>query len=109
MYQSINVYDFRDAFSRMGRQDQFSYKALGWLFDHMEEYEDQTGEKVELDVIALCCDYNEDKWLDVARNYGIDISDCADDEEIRDRILDHLNDETLVVNYDDDVVLFACF
>lgn len=109
MFTRINVYQFRDEFTLANRKDNFSYEALGWLFDYLEQCEEDTGEPLELDVIALCCDYNEDKWLDVARNYGIDISDCADDEEIRDRILDHLNDETLVVNYDDDVVLFACF
>jgi hypothetical protein len=64
---------------------------------------------VALDVIAICCDYNEDSFLDVARNYDIDISECADDDEIRETVLDYLNDETMVAWSDDDTVVYAAF
>ena len=109
MYQSINVYQFRDAFSRMGRQDQFSHEGLGILFDYMEDYEDQTGQAAELDVIALCCDYNEDTFLDVAKNYNINISHCEDDDEIRETVLAYLDYETVVCGHNEDIVVYACF
>lgn len=108
MYQSINVYDFRDAFSRMGRQDQFSYKALGWLFDHLEDYEAETGEKVELDVIALCCDYNEMTWKELVESYNIDLS-AVDPDDVQEFLSEWICEQTFVVNMDDDVVLFQCF
>ena len=109
MYQTINVYDFRDAFTLANRKDQFSYEGLGILFDFLEDYEDQTGQSYELDVIALCCDYCEDTFEDVAKNYNIDISECEDAEEIRQTVLDYLNDETMVCGHDDDIVVYACF
>ena len=109
MHQSINAYQFLDAFVQMGRKDQFSYDGFGILFDYLEQVEDATGESIELDVIALCCDYNEDKWLDVAKNYSIDVSHCEDDEELRETVLDYLNDNTAVCGYDDDIVVYACF
>ena len=58
--QTLNVYQFRDAFRAYGRNDQFSYNGLECLFDYLEEYSDSTGEPFELDVVALCCDFYED-------------------------------------------------
>ena len=109
MFTRINVYQFRDEFTLANRKDQFSYEGLGILFDYLEQVEDDTGEPIELDVIALCCDYTEDKWLDVAKNYSIDVSHCEDDEELRETVLDYLNDNTAVCGYDDDIVVYACF
>ena len=58
MYSIINKYDFTRAFDIMGRSDQFSFHGLQALFEWLEEvYDDDNG--VELDVIALCCDFAE--------------------------------------------------
>ena len=46
---------FRDAFHRANRGTQFSYEALGLLFDYFEECDPD----MELDVIAICCEYCE--------------------------------------------------
>jgi hypothetical protein len=56
MKQTVNKYQFAEAFKTAGRGDQFSYKGLDALFDWLEE-EDDGG--YELDVIALCCDFSE--------------------------------------------------
>ena len=59
MKQTINFYDFTEAFKKADRQNQFSYKGQEALFDYIEEYEDSADEEVELDVIAICCQYAE--------------------------------------------------
>ena len=59
MKQTISFGQFQDAFYNMNRQNQFSYKGKKALFEYLEEYEDSTGEQIELDIIALCCDYVE--------------------------------------------------
>jgi hypothetical protein len=59
MYQNINFSMFCDAFKAYDRTEQFSYEGKKALFEYLEDYEEQTGEKIELDVIALCCDYTE--------------------------------------------------
>ena len=59
MKQSIDIYGFRTAFERSGRKDQFSYEGLKALFEYLEQYEDDCGEEIELDVVGLCCDYVE--------------------------------------------------
>ena len=58
MKQTISFYDFERAFDSM-RPDNFSYDGLRALFDYLEEYEDSTGEELELDVIAICCEFTE--------------------------------------------------
>lgn len=59
MKQTINFTDFTDAFKNYNRQEQFSYNGKKALFEYLEEYEESTGEEIELDVIALCCEYVE--------------------------------------------------
>jgi hypothetical protein len=59
MINTINKYEFSDAFQKMGRGDQFSYEGLIALFDYLEMLEDDIGEPIELDVISLCCEYSE--------------------------------------------------
>jgi len=109
MYQTINSYDFETAFNKAGRKDQFSYDGKKVLFDYLEAYEDETGEKVELDVIALCCEYEESSVTDIAANYNIDI-EGLDEREALDTVLEYLNDRTQVVGaIGTDTVLFQSF
>ena len=69
MKQTINVYDFRDAFRNHQRADNFSYEGLTALFEYLEELEEDTGEEMELDVIALCCDFTEWNSLEEFNDY----------------------------------------
>ena len=59
MKTTVNNYDFHRAFEEMNRQANFSYEGLNALFEYLEQYEEDTGEEMELDVIALCCDFTE--------------------------------------------------
>ena len=71
MKQSINMYQFERAFVNMDRSNQFSYDGLKALFEYLEEYEEDSGTEVELDVIALCCEYAEyDSLEEFQDNYG---------------------------------------
>lgn len=63
IYQAINESYFIDRFREMGRADQFSYAGKIALFNYLEQLSEDIGEPIELDVIALCCDYSEYKSL----------------------------------------------
>jgi hypothetical protein len=93
MKTTVYLHDLRTQFHQMGRGDQFSYDGLRVLFEFLEEYEDSTGSEVELDVIALCCEYSEETPEDVAKNYGIKLED--DGNELNN-VLDWLHDQTIV-------------
>jgi len=108
MHQNVNFTDFHTAFKQL-RPNNFSYEGLQALFEYCEDYERDSGEPQELDVIALCCDVSEDKPLSIALEYRIDLSavDLGDDPAIRALVLDHLHDHTTVVGETDDSILFV--
>ena len=97
MKTTVSLYDFRREFAQC-RPDNFSYEGLGLLFDHIEDLERDSGEEYELDVIGLCCEWNEDTPENIAANYSIDIED--DGNQLAN-VLDHLNDETMVAGVTD--------
>ena len=84
MKKTINFYDFERAFSNADRANQFSYEGQRALFEYLEEYEESTGEEIELDVIALCCEYVEyDNIEEFQLEYGHE--DYPDMDSIQDR------------------------
>lgn len=103
MKQTINKDQFRHAFQNMGRGEQFSYEALGLLFDYIEMIESETGEQIELDVIALCCDYSESTIQEVLSYYNIIESDGDDtEEELIALITDYLQENTMLIGLTSD-------
>ena len=93
LYQTIDTASqFRDQFHRCGRGDQFSYEALGLLF----EYLDNCGSDVELDVVGICCEFSEDTPESIADNYSL-IVDDMDEGEIKDVVSEFLENNTSVV------------
>lgn len=93
MIKTISICDFRDAFKAAGRGDQFSYDGLEVIFDYIESYESDAGEQVELDVIAICCEWAEDNYASVAESYDIDIEGLDEDDAIA-AVLEHLEENT---------------
>ena len=96
MKRSVNFSAFVDAFRAYGRYDQFGYDALEVLFEYLEQYKEDAGAELELDVIALCCDYSVDSPEDVAEQYGVDLSECEDDQGRLDTVTEWLHDNTSV-------------
>ncbi len=64
MKEDVNKSQFMDRFKEMGRDNQFTYDGKSALFDYLEQYEEDTGEEIEMDVIALCCEYAEYESLE---------------------------------------------
>jgi hypothetical protein len=98
MYISINTASqFRNHFAAVGRAHQFSYEALGLLYEFLEE----NIEGYELDVIALCCEYAEDTEQGIAEAYGL-----HEDEDVTA----YLEEHTQVVGVTDSgTILYAQF
>ena len=93
---------FRDQFKRMGRAYQFSYEALGAIFDHFEDCDPD----MELDVVGICCEYSELTFVELIEQYDIPIdSDYGQSEE--SQIIDWLTDQTTVVKVLEDRVVFC--
>ena len=105
MIQTIKLHESRQAFHDCGRGEQFSYEALGLIFDWFEQVEQDTGAPYELDVIAICCDIAEMTAEEAREAYDIDATvdgDCAD-------VIQHLDDHTSVIGQTDDTIIFFQF
>lgn len=88
-----NASQFRDEFRQCGRADQFSYEALGLLFDYLEDVDND----YDLDVISLCCMYAEENPEGIAKNYGFDLEGCETEADIAAAVRAYLENETFVI------------
>jgi hypothetical protein len=82
---TVNEYDFIRAFEDQ-RPDNFSTLALSAMFDWLDDLSDQTETPMELDVVAICCEFSEYESLEELQGNYTDIES-----------LDDLHDNTLVI------------
>lgn len=97
MKQTVDYSIFESAFRDYDRLNNFP-EGLRALFDYLEELEQDTGSELELDVVALCCDFSEEKLSVVLKEYSLDSLD-----ELRDRttviMVDSESDEDPTIIY----------
>jgi hypothetical protein len=84
--------EFRNQFVAYNR-DNFTHEAYELLFDYFEDCDPD----MELDVIAICCDYSEDTPEGIANNYWDRDSVPDDEEELRDQVREYLEANTSIV------------
>jgi hypothetical protein len=66
MKERVTVYRFRDEMIKHG----FSYEGATALFEYFENLEQDTGEQMEFDPVAIRCDFDEYESLeDIKENY----------------------------------------
>lgn len=77
------------------------------LYDFLED----TDPDYELDVIALCCEYVEQDWDDIASDYDIDLSECDpdDNDKCKQVVFNYLNDNTTIVGETNSGFIYAQF
>lgn len=108
--QTIDLYQFREAFKRYNRQDQFSYEGLEVLFDYLDNLSDDIGEPIELDVIALCCEYYESSIAELIDQYNISVDfEEQDEEEHKEIVREYLEENTSVCGETVDGFVYAAF
>ena len=77
MKQTVYLDDFINAFKKV-RPNQFTREGLISLYNYITEYENDTGEELDLDVIALCCDYTEYKNFQELKKEYLDYETLED-------------------------------
>lgn len=99
MKKTIGQYEFTEAFRKI-RPENFSYDGLKALYEYFDNYEESTGEEIELDVIAICCDYTEYENLEeFQQSYDADEYQTIEDIE----------NATTVIKVDDDRFIIQQF
>ena len=89
--KTVGKNEFMDEFKSI-RPNNFSYDGLIALYNYLEDLSDDVGEDVELDVIELCCEYEEDSINYFLEQYEL--------ENIED-----LKDNTVVIEVDADTII----
>lgn len=108
MKTTVYLNEFRDYFNQV-RPNNFSYEGLGILFEYLEQYEEDTGEEIELDVIALCCDFSEEDFTDIAKSYDIELDEEADEEDQMQAVADYLTDEGVYIGQTGTCIIYRVF
>jgi hypothetical protein len=99
MKTTVTSYQFVEAFRAAGRESQFTRAALFALFDYLEQWESDCDSELELDPIAICCDFSEhETGIDAAKEYGEEFSD-------EDEALEWLRDQTIVIGFDGGIII----
>lgn len=80
MKQTVYLEDFRRAFQST-RPNNFSHQGLIALYDYFQNLEDDIGEELDLDVIAICCDYSEYKNFQELKSNYLNIKTLEDLKE----------------------------
>jgi hypothetical protein len=108
MKQTVNFSTFQTAFESI-RPNNFTYEGLEQLFDYFESYEADTGEEIELDVIAICCEYQESTIEEIANSYDIELDPDDDTQVTFDKVFAYLADNTSVIGHTDTAIIFQSF
>ena len=78
LVKRVSEYKFIEAFKAMNR-DNFSSEGYKALYEYLEELSDDIGQPLELDVIAICCEYVEYESIDEFNtDYGTSCSSIDD-------------------------------
>jgi len=108
MKEQVSFCDFTDRFHSHDRQDQFSYEGKRALFDYLEELENDCDCEIELDIIALCCEYTEyESAVDCINDAGYDFAPCddVDEHDQEEDCLDYLRNNTQVIEFDGGIII----
>ena len=89
MKQDVGFCDFCDSFSG-SYADNFSYSGKKALYNYLIDFEEDTGEELELDPIAFCCDFTEyESFEELQKDYDYI------------ETIDELKDKTVVIPIED--------
>lgn len=84
------------------------------LAEYLEEYEENTGEEMELDVCAICCDFYEysslqdwahDHFSNAWQELGFDETEETDDDEFEEKIRSYIQDHGQLIEFDGGVIV----
>ena len=102
---NISFSHFCDSFSDTYK-DNFTYAGKRALYDYLENLEEDTGEDIELDIVALCCEYSE---CSTALVCAIEYGHVPDKDEAQEKqeatALEWLQEKTQVVVFDGGIII----
>jgi len=117
MKTTLNTYEITDALTN-DENAAWSYNGAKALAEYLEDYEEECGIELELDVVALRCEFTEyasledwlmeyyGKTLEEAFEYaGIYLEGDEDEEERADLIRLHILDQGQLIEFDGGIIV----
>lgn len=105
MKEEISFNRFYDSFEI--RRGNFSYGGLKALYDYLIELEGNTGKEIELDVIAICCDFSEyeniKEYLENYSNTHEAKTEDEEEEDFKERIEEEITNKTILIKMGNDL------
>ena len=94
MKKNISEWDFIEAFKLMDRGEQYTPEALIALYEYFAELEKSCDIDIELDVIAICCEYTEYADFDEIKDNYYELED-----------MDDLKNRTQVIEFEGGIII----
>ena len=98
------------------RLENFGYKGWNHIAEYLENLSDDMGTDIELDIIAICCEYNHadsvESWAgEYLQSSDIDADEWqeADDDEKLELIENYLQENTSMVCCEHDCIIWQAF
>ena len=104
LVKTFDANDLKEEFRAYNR-DYYSYEACEAIIQLFDDC--GCGTNTELDIIALCCDFNEETEEYIKDNYS-NIEEIAEAETIEE-LLDALSYYTWAIETTDGMILYQCF
>ena len=122
MKKTLTTYDIAN---ELMQDDNANWSRAGAfaLAEYFEQYKDDCGEDIELDVVAIRCDFSEysslESWADeyfggdaqtVADALGLDVDMSGvefeqDEEEVQDVIREYIQDNGQLIEFDGGIIV----
>ena len=108
MYQNINTHD---AIAQLMDDElaNWSWDGAKALIEYFEELEGSIDKPLELDTVAIRCDFSEyDSVIEAAEHYDFILDDSIppdDEDEIEAAALQYLEDRTTVIQFKGGVII----
>jgi hypothetical protein len=115
---TLNTYQIADELKR-DTNARWSYNGSLALAEYLEEYEDSTGEQMELDTCSIRCDFSEttslQDWL--IEHFGaksllfalefadIEFDDLEDSDEIDSKIREYIQDHGTLIEFEGGIIV----
>ena len=101
IYQTVNEWEFIRAFDARKRSENFSINARRRLFEYYDQLSEDLGEDIELDPLAVCCDWSEYTETELIEQYGDCIEGDKDSDEFIEELIEELQDHTTIIHVED--------
>lgn len=96
----------------------WSYNGACALAEYLEEYEESTGDEIELDIVAIRCEFSEysslQDWIadyyskhfdDAIKLAGIDLDGDEEEDEIDRLIRSHIEDHGQLIEFNGGIIV----